>query len=99
MLVLLTNTLLGLAHSLSYNAQRFSWARLTFFIYHVEKMIFTKFSPQLLNRSSKRFILNLFKTNYELAQLYVDFSHVLSQVAFSKIWNGWNRRTNGDLST
>ncbi|KAJ0568079.1 hypothetical protein HanIR_Chr06g0292041 [Helianthus annuus] len=30
------------------------------------------FSPQLLNRLSKRFILNLFKTNYELAQLYVD---------------------------
>ncbi|KAJ0568078.1 hypothetical protein HanIR_Chr06g0292031 [Helianthus annuus] len=31
------------------------------------------FSPQLLNRLSKKFILNLFKTNYELAQLYVDF--------------------------
>ncbi|KAJ0681652.1 hypothetical protein HanPI659440_Chr16g0638481 [Helianthus annuus] len=30
-------------------------------------------SQQLLNRLSKRFILNLFKTNYELAQLYVDF--------------------------
>ncbi|KAJ0785791.1 hypothetical protein HanOQP8_Chr02g0047341 [Helianthus annuus] len=53
--------------------QRLSWARLTFFIYHAEKMIFTKFSPQLLNRLSKRFILNLFKTNYELAQHYVDF--------------------------
>ncbi|KAJ0863329.1 hypothetical protein HanPSC8_Chr12g0528681 [Helianthus annuus] len=50
-------------------------------------------SQQLLNRLSKRFILNLFKTNYELAQLYVDFSHVLSQVAFLKLRNGWNRRT------
>ncbi|KAJ0588640.1 hypothetical protein HanIR_Chr04g0177031 [Helianthus annuus] len=27
------------------------------------------------------------------------FSHVLSQVAFSKLWNGWNRRTHGNSST
>ncbi|MFS8010414.1 hypothetical protein Hanom_Chr14g01296761 [Helianthus anomalus] len=27
------------------------------------------------------------------------FSHVLSQVAFYKLWNGWNRRTHGNSST
>ncbi|MFS7962913.1 hypothetical protein Hanom_Chr08g00732061 [Helianthus anomalus] len=40
-------------------------------------MIFISFSHHYFkNRLSKRFISNLLQTNYELAQLYVDFSHV-----------------------
>ncbi|KAM0066511.1 hypothetical protein Hdeb2414_s0002g00049871 [Helianthus debilis subsp. tardiflorus] len=49
------------------------WARLTVFHISCQENNFIVFSQQLWNRLSKRFILNLFKTNYELAQLYVDF--------------------------
>ena len=41
----------------------------------------------------KRFISNLFQVNYELAQLYVDFSHVSFSGYIYKLWHGWNRRT------
>ncbi|MFS7926575.1 hypothetical protein Hanom_Chr04g00298661 [Helianthus anomalus] len=57
-------------------------------------MIFISFSqPYFKNRLSKIFILNLLQRNYELAQLYVDFSHVSFSGYFLKLWHGWKRRT------